>query len=545
MRHRPWLGVIFVLGLGLRMSGIAFGLPYHHHWDEWWIIDSVLGMVRRHDTVPASYQYGEPLMWITEAVFLLARRVQHATGPLSVMDSQSMIYLAGRVATALVSATGTIGVYLAASHARAGRWSASRRGLCAALIYAVSPVLVLHARYAVTDACLVALTAWTFAFGTLYLERGRLGWGIGCICMAGFTCAFKMPGVVTTLVPLLAALSRGVQSAQPFGARRQHFTLLIATVPAVAAMYVVLNPHVVDHSQDALRDLIGRYKQTRDGGFSSVYLRTPGIPHLASAIAGIATRFPSRSTPISIAVILVSAWGLAKEIRRGTTAMAIAAIYAVCLILSVALPNRTFLFRNYLVVVPSIAMGFGAGVVELSSVAMAWVTARGGLWQPAWVGIQVLVAALLVGLPVHDAIEAHRLSGDPRVRAIDWIASDAGGASKSERVTVTPGVFGKLAPGGAFPELRGLFERPNLNIDNSEIDVCPMPSGGPKYILDATLRDARKAPVVDPWQPVWLFQDCPGYDHVGTFEMNQYEVDLSAYPTWPGRGEATVLRRRD
>jgi hypothetical protein len=150
---------------------------------------------------------------------------------------------------------------------------------------------------------------------------------------------------------------------------------------------------------------------------------------------------------------------------------------------------------------------------------------------------------LLVGLPLHDAFGAHRLSGDPRVRAIDWIESHAGPPA-SERVAVTSSVFGKRAQ-GAFPGLRGVLDRPPLTIAEVETDVCPDPSDGPTYILEATFHDAHRAPATDPWQPVWFFEDCSGYDRVAAFEANPYEVDLAAYPTWPGRVEAIVLRRRD
>jgi hypothetical protein len=535
---------IVVLGTALRMAGLSFGLPYHHHWDEWWIVDSVLGMVRRHDTVPGSYQYGQPLMWLTEWIFLLMRRVHHSAGDLTFAESQSMIYLAGRLATSIVSSTGTLAVYVAARHAAPGRWSAYWRGLVAALLYATSSELVLHARYAVTDACLAALTAWTLAFASLYIEKRRPAWGAACVAMAGVTCAFKAPGLMTSLIPILSALYMFRRPSQARATRRQHGALLPLTIPAVAAIYVLLNPHVVDRTSDALRDLVGRYKQTRDGGFSVVYLRTPGIPHLWSAVTGIVTQFASREIAASLVISAVSAWGLLDGIRRRSVLTMVASAYAVCLVLSVALPNRTFLFRNYLVVVPTMCIGFGNGVVSLTNKLLgagqerSFVLLRRGCVALAGLG---LVA--IVGIAVHDAVEAQRLHDDPRVRAMSWVAAHEGGLSVDD-VALTPSVVGKLAPAG-YAGIERIVEPATLTTAGAESKECPPPPYRPKFVIDASYRDARNGPRADPWQEQWYFRQCPGYEVAAEFDASPYEINVGAYPTWPGRVAAIVLRRQD
>jgi hypothetical protein len=536
------LVVVVALGTALRLLGISFGLPYHHHWDEGWITNSVVGMLHRHDTVPASYQYGEPLMWLTEVVCRLFQWAHHRGGEIGSVDAETTVYLAARVATALVSSTGIVAMYVAVRFSRREGASSRAAALGAALLYAVSSELVVHSRYAVTDACLVALTAWTLAVTAVYLTRRTVVWGVLSALAAGITCAFKVPGIVTSLIPILASLSLYVGAPKLGQARRAYGALLLATIPIVAVTYVAFNPHLVDRTGDAMRDLVGRYRQTRDGGFSSCYLRTPGLPHLLSAVAAIVTQFLSRNVGVAVILTAVSLWGLASNLRRDRL-VAIAAAYGACLILSVALPNRTFLYRNYLVVIPVLCLGFGSGLVDLANVLAARLREHGAVGRIALSGLGLAAAVAVVGLPLHDAIGAQRLHDDPRVRAIDWIGQQARDGSP-EDVAVTSSVFGKSGMGG-WADLQTLVQPPSIKFAAESLETCPVAPGGPQYVLDASYRDTHRAPASDPWQELWFFQECPGYERVATFEANPYEVNPNAYPTWLGRVSATVLRRKD
>ncbi len=318
--------------------------------------------------------------------------------------------------------------------------------------------------------------------------------------------------------------------------------MLIAAIPIVVVTYVVLNPHLVDRTGDAMRDLVGRYRQTRDGGFSSCYIRERGLPHLLSAVVAIPTQFLSRNVAIAMILSAVSLWGLASDFRRDPLT-GIAATYGVCLILSVALPNRTFLFRNYLVVIPVLCLGFGGGAVRLANEVATRLRTHGLLRPVALSGLGLVAATAIVGLPLRDALGAQRLRGDPRVRAIDWIGMQARDGSPQD-VAVTSSVFGKSAM-GAWKDLQTLVQPPSVRIVEPTLEACPAASGGPEYVLDASYRDTHRAPSSDRWQELWFFQECPGYEQVATFEASPYEVNLSAYPTWPGRTSATVLRRKD
>jgi hypothetical protein len=157
--------------------------------------------------------------------------------------------------------------------------------------------------------------------------------------------------------------------------------------------------------------------------------------------------------------------------------------------------------------------------------------------------ITIAAAAVMVALPTIDAIATQRHHADPRVLALDWIAAQVPLGQTAE-VATTPAVFGKPVLGG-YPQLRDLGQRPGLVFVAPDVEACPPPSGGPRYVVVASHRDTRKATPGDPWAEQWLFEACPGYEEAATFGPVPGETDLEAYPTWYGRVSALVLRRRD
>src|ERR1019366_4256601 len=221
---------VVLLGLVVRLLGIRMGLPFHHHWDEGWIADSAAEMLRQGSDVPRSYQYGAPLIRLTEFAFLAARG-RLAPVELTPDDAQVALYVMARVITAVIASSGTVAVYWAGWCSEPSRPRAFRVGLASALMYATAWELVLHSRYGVTDACLVGLTAWTLAFAAAYARTRRLAWALASVVAAGLTTAFKVPGVVTAIVPIAALLA-----VRPRSSRRGALLsrlLLLAAVPIV------------------------------------------------------------------------------------------------------------------------------------------------------------------------------------------------------------------------------------------------------------------------------------------------------------------------
>src|SRR5450631_1485868 len=153
------LVAIVAFGAVVRVLGLRLGLPFTHHWDEGWIANSVSHMLVTQTPVPESYQYGAPLMMLGVGVYELFTRFVHDVSPTDGVTIRLMV----RGVSVAVSSSGIVAVYLAA---RWSDWDARRSAWAAplaAVMYAGASELVTHARYAVTDACLVGLTAWTLA----------------------------------------------------------------------------------------------------------------------------------------------------------------------------------------------------------------------------------------------------------------------------------------------------------------------------------------------------------------------------------------------
>jgi 4-amino-4-deoxy-L-arabinose transferase-like glycosyltransferase len=442
--------------------------------------------------------------------------------------------------TALISASGVVGVYLAGRISERGSPRAPQVALAGALLYAVASELVMHSRYAVTDACLVGLTAWTLAFAAAYIATRHLVWGAASIVSAGVTFAFKAPGLLTAVIPVVALAGfppRGGSRVRT-GAYR---LLLLAALPVVVGSYVALNPHVIDRSQDAINAVVGRMRQMRDGGASPYYIRTPGLPHLMSALWAIASGFLHRSPPVALLLSLVAVAGIVIGLRRRRPVILVALLHASAVLLVFALPNRVLHIRNYLPVIPCLCLGFGIGVVALVEAAGA----RSTRWRAPTTAAAVLALALvLVVWPLSDAISAERMHEDPRAAAIGWVSRNVGQGSVAD-VGLTSTVCGKGALGDPKAGVLRLLEHPNLHFLAKDLDECPAPQAGPAYIVDASHQDPRKADPADPSGPVWLFLDCPGYDRVASFEPNPFEHDVTMTPNWWGRLNVIVLRRRE
>ena len=524
------VAALFALGLIVRWLGLRLGLPYFHHWDEVWVTSSARSMLMRGDDVPTSYQYGAPLSrWI-----VLAVRAREALGlePAIAPGDEIALRWTGRLIGAAVSASGTIAMFVAGRAAAASVRDTSpvRVGLCAAAGYAFAYELVTHARYAVTDASLVAFAAWSLAFTALWVERRSLVLGLLSVLFAGIGFSLKPTGLPLLMLPLSALVLVGPRPGSPRPVF--HRLLLASAAPLFFACFLFFNPHYIDRWSDALRDVTVRIAQTRNGGFPRFLLREPGLDHLGSALWGLFGHTFSRYVPVACLLASVACAGVFVALRARSVVMLVAVLHAGATVLAIAWPNKTFLLRNYLVAVPCLCLAAGFALDRMA----AWTRARSAS-RLAEAAVPVLVLGAAAIATIHDAARAQALAVDARFRALAWI--EARGHQIPVRVALTPSVAGAKALGGSLP--LSMFARPGIEIAG-EVGSCgAVGAQAPDYVIVASNRGGEGT--WSPYRELWDLTACPGYEQRAAFEASPYEHTYWVTETWDGRASAVILGR--
>jgi hypothetical protein len=533
--HQPvphelwWLAGIVVLSLVVRFLGLRLGLPYFHHWDEVLVTSSARSMLERGDDLPSNYYYGAPVMRLTALAWKAATALRLPAPWTAPFADEVALRWVGRPVVATIAASGTVATYLA------GRF-ALRRGvdaLLAALAYATASELVWHARYLVTDASVVALTAWTLAFSAAYFGRRTLLLGAVAVLLAGLTFSFKLTGLATVLLPAGVLALRPARGLVREGDLPEPWlsvanrVLLVACVPAVVLVFLRLNPHVRDQWRVAFDQFEGIARHYREGHVKPFAERDAGLPHVLSALGFLATQSFSTSTLGSLAWFVPAVIGVGLAVRRGNVPVMLALVHAAGVVFAMAWPNRAYLTRMYLPAMPVLCLGFGLIAGSLSARMKA-------------VPRRVLLAALslaLAGPALAQSIACHRGAVDPRVRAVSEIAARSGG--RTVTVALSPGVVGRLALGG-HPGVVRWLERPEVTFVRDAPTAEAAAASGADFVISATYRDLAK---IWPYEEQWSFREVPGYVVVAEFGSNPYEERYDLQPTWDGHVTALVLER--
>lgn len=526
------MAALLVLAWSLRVLGLRLGLPYFHHWDEVLVTGSARAMLERGTDVPTNYYYGAPLMRLTALGWKAAHalHVPHLGAPFG--DEVSLRWVA-RAIGATISSCGVVGAYLAA------RWSLGsvRAAALAGLAYAVAAELVWHARYGVTDASVVALSTLSFAFAAGYLSRRALSLAALSLLFAGLAFAFKLTGLATIVLPLCA-----LALVEPDGAWRAgdvprgplglaHRALLGLAAPLVLAVFLATNPHVRDDWRTALAHIEGIGRHYREGHVKPFAEREPGVAHLASAVWYVlADAFHTRPWA-SLAFSVPGVVGVALALSRRRVAVGLGLVHALGVVVAMAWPNRAYLTRMYLPALPVLCVGLGASLDAALALAERRSSSR-------WLAVAPwAVAVLMSATSVAEALACHRMREDPRVLAVEAVASRARG--RPATVALSHAVAGPLALGG-HRAVRGYLARPGLSFVGDVASADDVRALSPEYVVVASHRELSK---IWPYEEQWAFRDVPGYREIARFAPSPWEERFDQQPTWDGRVTAIVLAR--
>ena len=170
------------VALGLRLWAITFGLPYLEHPDEPFWIFAVLKMVKTGDPNPHDFIYPSLYYYINAAIYLAYYAVGRLLAPPAWRPGRARpadrrvgqaalrgLLLGGRFFS-VAAGCGTVALTFFIARRLTGRLSAAT---FAALLAAVSPILVTHDRFMAPDGPMTFFTTLTVAGAWLIYERGR------------------------------------------------------------------------------------------------------------------------------------------------------------------------------------------------------------------------------------------------------------------------------------------------------------------------------------------------------------------------------------
>lgn len=387
MRHLTW-GLPVLIGAILRYWGIGFGAPltsnlYIRPDESLVIVSGALG-------IPSTYAYPAFFLELSALVFRLMGG-DPATG--FGLDP-TPYYLAVRIMAALFGSATVLLVFLIAKRVLDGPWPAM-----AAMAYAVSPLAVRDAHYAVTDipsVCFQTAVVW-FALRYINAEPARAAREFWLAALVlGLSMNTKYAGVLlaTVLISAVWMRTKRTGEAPPWGG-------LAGAAGGLVALFAAINPFLIMNFARAWKEIWSIVEV--------LYLWQPGDPPwtLSFAMWQVVKPLGQGSGGWTGAALAVAAMGYAAWKRDQILLLIAQPVVSTFLVL---LPfQHTVPYRYLLPALPCIAI-----------LAVAVFARLPRLPRPLVIGV---AAVALIGVELTTSVRLVRLLGKPDSRTVagDWI----------------------------------------------------------------------------------------------------------------------------
>lgn len=365
--------VIVVLGLGLRLCGLLWGLPdsdqrWSFHPDEYRIADAAARVVEERTLHPTRFQYGSLAVYLPAA----AGAPLHALG--LVEGARSWHLVARCVSLACSVAT------ILLTWALARRLFGERGALWAALALAVAPGAVLLSGYATPDApsaLFVTLALWASLCAFDARRDGRDERWIWLAAVAGGLAAAVKYGVgAVVLVPLAIEIfgpgerPLGARIGRAFGIGALSLAVFALCMPAAFTNLEQFGRDL--HYELVLHPRAGHGDLFTDTGDGWSYHLTANLPYLLG-------------WPLVAAVIVGGVVGVR---RAGVRAWL---PFGFALVMFALLGTSEVRFMRYLTpILPALCVGVGAlattRAVPLAAIAVGYALLLSGLQAQALLG---------------------------------------------------------------------------------------------------------------------------------------------------------------
>ena len=383
-RRRRWLAAAMVAGLMAFSIHCGYaGIDFGYHWDEGLQVAGVRNCVDKLMVLPSIYNYGSIYTLVGLAVlivhhlgffpaFLREMRAVHDDAISNIEGYQSVkefqrsarglldsprYMLENRMVFFCLCSLTTLWVYLILRKLYPRRYLGA---LGAAAFVACSWEFQYHSRFIAVDALLAQIVAAELLLlvccWLATTPRAFLGWYIAAAAGAGVAFTCKAPGLVVLLAVVALPFIRPSELPR---ARRIGLAALAVVVTAVVA--VILQPSFL---VDPLRNLtvLARIAEEYAKNISDHPNTTAGlVDRVGSFLAWLWLAVPSPYFGISLVFSPIVLFGLGCFIRDHRRLALLGGAIAVPLLVMMV-RHPLMIVRNYLLLIPMLAVGFGLGL---------------------------------------------------------------------------------------------------------------------------------------------------------------------------------------
>jgi Dolichyl-phosphate-mannose-protein mannosyltransferase len=421
----PWLVAAVgatVLGLAFRLTGLAYGLPDHFHWDEPTIMNRAIRMAGG-DLNPHFFYYPTLLMYALLAVngvLYAAGHVLHVYAStndfaVSYLTDSTASYLVGR---ALVASLGAASVFLAFLVGR--RFLSPAAGLIGALLLAVSPVHIGNSHFATNDVPMAFFALLSYVFLWQVYARGRTRDYVLSGIVIGLGVSTKYLPVVLLVSLALAHAFRLWNETGTWRAATRGFGRLVLAGGAAFVTFAVTSPYVLLDWRSAIHDYGAQSALSSAAGCQNCGLNF--VPYLTQTLGWAIGWIPYL---LALGALLSLAWARGERLRRGI----LLASFPMMLFLLVGSERQPW--PRWLVpIAPFACIAAGAVLWAAARRVADLMVARRPTASPGSSRAALIAAAgvLTVAAALQPAIESARfdrslLAADPRTQTVAWFES--------------------------------------------------------------------------------------------------------------------------
>jgi dolichyl-phosphate-mannose-protein mannosyltransferase len=392
---RALVGGLLALGLGLRLWGLDWGLPWAFHPDEINYVDHAQDIITSGSLNPNYFENPSLLTYLVALELVVARALGPLAGPLR-FDLPASAYLLARLDSALLG-TASLALVLAIGRALFGRVV----GLVAALLLAVAFLHVRDSHYGVNDVPSTALLLLSVWYSLRLWRQPRLRWYLLAGLAGGLATSTKY-NMGFFFVPLLVAHLLG-------GRRLSRGGLLGLAAAALAGLagYLLGTPYTLLDFAKFRTDFL-----TQLGYGNNRWLGQGDEPVPLLYLTSLLQGFGALALALALAALI---WGLLVPERRAGVLLVAAFPLAY---LAFMLPKALFFPRFALPLLPFLALLAALALVELASRLPAPALGRAAL------GTALLLAT--AGQSLGNDLRHNWLLGqtDSRIQANQWVQAN-------------------------------------------------------------------------------------------------------------------------